>query len=72
MYLELFVALEGENDPLESVAEMYFSNPATYYEENIGELVLGLFFGEKYYYCIVLIRYHAIQMRNPLWVAMRC
>ena len=40
MYLELFVVLESENDPLQSVAETYFSNPATY-EESIGELVLG-------------------------------
>ena len=52
MYLELFVVLENENDPLESFAETYFSNPATY-EESIGEVVLGLVFGEKYYYCIV-------------------
>ncbi len=42
MYLELLTVLEGEYDPLESVAEIYFSNPATY-EENIGELLLGLF-----------------------------
>ena len=62
------MVLESENDPLESVAETYFSNPATY-EESIGELVLGLVFGEKYYYCIVLIRYLAIQMQNLLWVA---
>ena len=41
MYLELFVVLESENDQLESFAETYFSNPATY-EESIGELVLGL------------------------------
>ncbi len=41
MYLELFVVLESENDPLESFAETYFSNPATY-EKSIGELVLGL------------------------------
>ncbi len=71
MYLELFVVLESENDPLQSVAETYFNNPATY-EESIGELVLGLVSGKKYYYCIVLIRYLAIQMRNILWVAMRC
>ena len=44
------VVLGRENDPLESVAETYFSNPATY-EESIGELVLELVFGEKYY-CI--------------------
>ena len=30
MYLELFVVLESENDQLESVAETFFSNPATY------------------------------------------
>ena len=30
MYLELFVVLESENDPLESVAETFISNPATY------------------------------------------
>ncbi len=53
MYLELFVVLESENDPLESFAEMYFSNPATYEESILSEVVLGLVFGEKYYYCIV-------------------
>ncbi len=64
------MVLGRENDPLETVAETYFSNPATY-EESIGELVLGLVFGEKYY-CIVLIRNLATKMRNLVWVAMRC
>ncbi len=40
------MVLGRENDPLESVAETYFSNPATY-EESIGELVVGLVFGKK-------------------------
>ncbi len=44
MYLELLVSLEIENDPLESVAETYFSNPAIY-QESVGELVLV--FSEK-------------------------
>ncbi len=66
MYLELFVVLESENDPLEGVFL------AIQLQESIGELVLWLVFDEKYYYCIVLIRYLAIQIRNLLWVAMRC
>ncbi len=46
MCLELFVVLESKNDPLESVAETFLSNPATY-SESIGELVLGLVFGKN-------------------------
>ncbi len=64
------MVLGRENDPLESVVETYFSNPATY-KQSIGELMLGLVFIEKYY-CIVLIRNFAIKMRNLVWVAMRC
>ncbi len=64
------MVLGRENDPLESVAETYFSNLATY-KESIGELVLGLVFGEKYY-CIALIRNLTTKMRNLAWVAMRC
>ncbi len=64
------MVLGRENDPLESVAETYFSNPATY-EESIGELVVGLVFGKKYY-CIVLIRNLATKMRNLVCVTMRC
>ena len=64
------MVLGRENDPLESVAETYFSNPATY-KERIGELVVGFVFGEKYY-CIVLIRDLATKMRNLVWVAVRC
>ena len=30
MCLELFVVLDSKNHPLESVAETFFSNPATY------------------------------------------
>ena len=44
------MVLGRENDPLETVAETYFSNTATY-KESIG---LGLVFGEKYF-CIIII-----------------